>query len=72
MFSVTGIGNICKDHICNCTCFLQHFCNTHNFFASFFPFRSGENDVEYGSNMDLEEGELMEDAAATAGASGKT
>ncbi|XP_063809978.1 E3 ubiquitin-protein ligase TRIM37 isoform X3 [Pseudophryne corroboree] len=30
---------------------------------------SGENDVEYGSNMDLEEGELMEDAAATAGAS---
>ncbi|XP_068124743.1 E3 ubiquitin-protein ligase TRIM37 isoform X5 [Hyperolius riggenbachi] len=31
---------------------------------------SGENDVEYGSNMDLEEGELMEDAAAVAGASG--
>ncbi|KAG8587643.1 hypothetical protein GDO81_005738 [Engystomops pustulosus] len=30
---------------------------------------SGENDVEYGSNMDLEEGELMEDAAASAGAS---
>ncbi|XP_068124742.1 E3 ubiquitin-protein ligase TRIM37 isoform X4 [Hyperolius riggenbachi] len=30
---------------------------------------SGENDVEYGSNMDLEEGELMEDAAAVAGAS---
>ncbi|KAM4796793.1 E3 ubiquitin-protein ligase TRIM37 isoform 2-T2 [Rhinophrynus dorsalis] len=30
---------------------------------------SGENDVEYGSNMDLEEGELMEDTAATAGAS---
>ncbi|XP_053310844.1 E3 ubiquitin-protein ligase TRIM37 [Spea bombifrons] len=30
---------------------------------------SGENDVEYGSNMDLEEGELMEDAAATTGAS---
>uniref|UniRef100_A0A8C5LSQ6 E3 ubiquitin-protein ligase TRIM37 n=1 Tax=Leptobrachium leishanense TaxID=445787 RepID=A0A8C5LSQ6_9ANUR len=29
---------------------------------------SGENDVEYGSNMDLEEGEL-EDAAATTGAS---
>ncbi|XP_075709062.1 E3 ubiquitin-protein ligase TRIM37 isoform X2 [Rhinoderma darwinii] len=30
---------------------------------------SGENDVEYGSNMDLEEGELMEDAAASSGAS---
>ncbi|KAG9492649.1 hypothetical protein GDO78_000902 [Eleutherodactylus coqui] len=30
---------------------------------------SGENDVEYGSNIDLEEGELMEDAAASAGAS---
>ncbi|MEE6469625.1 hypothetical protein FKM82_008703 [Ascaphus truei] len=30
---------------------------------------SGENDVEYGSNMDLEEGELMEDVAASAGAS---
>ncbi|KAM4699892.1 E3 ubiquitin-protein ligase TRIM37 isoform 2-T2 [Discoglossus pictus] len=30
---------------------------------------SGENDVEYSSNMDLEEGELMEDAAASAGAS---
>ncbi|XP_044140858.1 E3 ubiquitin-protein ligase TRIM37 isoform X1 [Bufo gargarizans] len=29
---------------------------------------SGENDVEYSSNMDLEEGELMEDAAASAGA----
>ncbi|XP_038614691.1 E3 ubiquitin-protein ligase TRIM37 isoform X3 [Tachyglossus aculeatus] len=32
---------------------------------------SGENDVEYSSNMELEEGELMEEAAAaTAGASG--
>ncbi|XP_018417229.1 PREDICTED: E3 ubiquitin-protein ligase TRIM37 [Nanorana parkeri] len=30
---------------------------------------SGENDVEYGSNMDLEEGELMEDAAGAAGTS---
>ncbi|KAM5182078.1 E3 ubiquitin-protein ligase TRIM37 isoform 3-T3 [Mantella aurantiaca] len=30
---------------------------------------SGENDVEYGSNMDLEEGELMEDVAGAAGAS---
>ncbi|KAM9320069.1 E3 ubiquitin-protein ligase TRIM37 [Gastrophryne carolinensis] len=30
---------------------------------------SGENDVEYGSNMDLEEGELMEDAAGAAGVS---
>ncbi|XP_053563361.1 E3 ubiquitin-protein ligase TRIM37 [Bombina bombina] len=30
---------------------------------------SGENDVEYSSNMDLEEGELMEDAAASTGAS---
>ncbi|KAM8975914.1 E3 ubiquitin-protein ligase TRIM37 isoform 2-T2 [Pelodytes ibericus] len=30
---------------------------------------SGENDVEYGGNMDLEEGELMEDAATTNGAS---
>ncbi|XP_072272647.1 E3 ubiquitin-protein ligase TRIM37 isoform X2 [Pyxicephalus adspersus] len=30
---------------------------------------SGENDVEYGSNMDLEEGELMEDAAGAVGAS---
>lgn len=34
--------------------------------------RSGENDVEYSSNMELEEGDLMEDAAAAAtpGASG--
>ncbi|XP_052660909.1 E3 ubiquitin-protein ligase TRIM37 isoform X3 [Harpia harpyja] len=33
---------------------------------------SGENDVEYSSNMELEEGDLMEDAAAAAtpGASG--
>ncbi|XP_061868025.1 E3 ubiquitin-protein ligase TRIM37 isoform X6 [Colius striatus] len=33
---------------------------------------SGENDVEYSSNMELEEGDLMEDAgaAATPGASG--
>ncbi|XP_057271592.1 E3 ubiquitin-protein ligase TRIM37 isoform X2 [Pezoporus wallicus] len=33
---------------------------------------SGENDVEYSSNMELEEGDLMEDAAASAspGASG--
>lgn len=35
-----------------------------------FTVRSGENDVEYGSNMDLEEGELMEDVAGAAGASG--
>ncbi|NWX05101.1 TRI37 ligase, partial [Caloenas nicobarica] len=35
---------------------------------------SGENDVEYSSNMELEEGDLMEDAAAAAtpGASGTT
>ncbi|XP_068934130.1 E3 ubiquitin-protein ligase TRIM37 isoform X4 [Petaurus breviceps papuanus] len=32
---------------------------------------SGENDVEYSNNMDLEEGELMEDTTAT-GASGSS
>lgn len=31
---------------------------------NFFILRSGENDVEY-NNMELEEGELMEDAAAS-------
>lgn len=36
------------------------------------PWRSGENDVEYSSTMELEDGDLMEDAAAAAtpGASG--
>ncbi|XP_025065717.1 E3 ubiquitin-protein ligase TRIM37 isoform X2 [Alligator sinensis] len=33
---------------------------------------SGENDVEYGSNMELEEGDLMDDAAAATGASGSS
>uniref|UniRef100_A0A8C4Y9H8 Tripartite motif containing 37 n=1 Tax=Gopherus evgoodei TaxID=1825980 RepID=A0A8C4Y9H8_9SAUR len=33
---------------------------------------SGENDVEYNSNMELEEGDLQDDAAAAAGASGST
>ncbi|OCT95037.1 E3 ubiquitin-protein ligase TRIM37 isoform X1 [Xenopus laevis] len=31
---------------------------------------SGENDVEYGSNMDLEEGELMEDPSTAGAAAG--
>ncbi|KAM9117870.1 E3 ubiquitin-protein ligase TRIM37 isoform 3-T3 [Pangshura tecta] len=31
---------------------------------------SGENDVEYNSNMELEEGDLQDDAAAAGGASG--
>lgn len=44
-------------------------------FCHFHPnllLRSGENDVEYSNNMELEEGDLMEDAAAAAapGASG--
>uniref|UniRef100_A0A8C4YA29 Tripartite motif containing 37 n=1 Tax=Gopherus evgoodei TaxID=1825980 RepID=A0A8C4YA29_9SAUR len=33
---------------------------------------SGENDVEYNSNMELEEGDLQDDAAAAAGASGSS
>ncbi|XP_037736532.1 E3 ubiquitin-protein ligase TRIM37 isoform X6 [Chelonia mydas] len=33
---------------------------------------SGENDVEYNSNMELEEGDLQDDAAAAGGASGSS
>lgn len=37
----------------------------------FLLIRSGENDVEYSNNMELEEGDLVEEvASATAGASG--
>ncbi|POI34234.1 hypothetical protein CIB84_002014 [Bambusicola thoracicus] len=56
---------------------IQHedFNNLITVFCHFHPnllLRSGENDVEYSNNMELEEGDLMEDAAAAAapGASG--